>query len=31
MDDLEKKFRHTSSGHKKYHKRLSDFIIFFDK
>lgn len=28
MDDLEKKFRHTSSGHKKYHKRLSDFIIF---
>ncbi|MDQ4431523.1 hypothetical protein PKO51_19480 [Yokenella regensburgei] len=28
MDDLERKFRHTPLGHKKYHKRLSDFISF---
>ncbi len=28
MDDLEKKFRHTPLGHKKYYKRLSDFINF---
>lgn len=28
MDDLEKKFRHTPLGHRKYYKRLIDFINF---